>query len=222
MTIETDEPVRITMRSAHEVTISNLTGGERETLESAMRGLAWVRRGTDGRLETMQAFHALKGPADDEEMLPFWRPLARTPGVAQQYELFEFGELHPNAYPSIIIRYLCGYYYTPEKYREEAAKLESWGFDCLRSRRGKDGTYLELWYLSSLLFATGEFKRAIEWREEVERDEFGYEVLLEPKITPVPIPKHKQHDAALAFLQRHGLFGTCDVSVQRLAMGTDD
>jgi len=61
-------------------------------------------------------------------MLPFLAGLSpNTPGSAYQLEMFEFEDLRPNTYPSITIQSLCGYDYTPEKYREEARKLESLG-----------------------------------------------------------------------------------------------
>lgn len=189
--------------------ITGLQPEELATLEAALdRGIHWVRRGTDGRLKSHPHYKPVPDPVEDEEMLPFWRESERKESEPVQMNLFKHGE-GPDAYangnsPSFTIRSLCGYNYTPGRYKECAAFLSACGFKCLRSRRDeRSGCFHELWFLYGLWDAKGPLKEAA-----------------------LAIPKSKKNyeklrvEAALSFLQRncpHG-FGTLDCSVQRLAM----
>ena len=60
---------------------------------------------------------------------------------------------HPD--PSIYVQHIAGY---RDDYRKSADLMESVGFECLRSRRGKDGKYWEVWYLPGMWFAKGQLK----------------------------------------------------------------
>ena len=78
--------------------------------------------------------------------------------------------------------------------------MTRWGFDCLRSKRGKKGRFWEIWYLPGFWRATEELKEAI--------DKAG-------KNTP------ERTKAAIAFLAKNAQFGSMDISVQKLAMVID-
>ena len=151
---------------------------------------------TNGRLEVVRRSEELPSPSEDEEMLPFWR---RATPETQQLQLFEV-QLAEHSMPSIIIQHLCGYCYSPENYKRQAQKLEEYGFQCLRSRRGDDARYWELWFLPSLWSAQGRLKDAVESKKGDK----------------------KKVDEAVAFLCGNVQFGTLDISFQRAAMMMDD
>jgi len=98
----------------------------------------------------------------------------------------------------IIITSLCGHYYSKASYKLQAKKLESYGFEVLRSKEGEDKKIWEMWYLPGPWSAKGDLKKAVEedpvWKEE------------------------KKIDKAIGFLCRHVEFGSLEVSTQRAAM----
>lgn len=184
------------------VMVGGLTEDEQQKLEGVITaGNYWVKRNEDGRLRFVPAHEPLPDPIKDEEMLPFWRRFdPRKPGL--QTTLFDEERLTGFCSPSIIIGSLCGYNYTPEKYKEEAERLESYGFSCMRSERGDDGRYWEHWSLCGLFSARGDLKDVLV-RFERRNDKVKLE-------------------AAIEFLRHNVSFGTLDVCVQRLAMVMDD
>ena len=101
--------------------------------------------------------------------------------------------------PSITIQGLCGYNYTEENYKWNAEKLESYGFQCLRSRRGTDAKFWELWFLPGLWCSKGDLEANVK-RGKDDKEEL--------KI-------------ALEFLRHKVSFGTLDVSNQRMCMVLD-
>lgn len=178
------------------IKISGFSKDDLEKMLSSMQiGGCWVRI-KDDKLEAVNSFKPAPDPVRDEEMFPFWRKPTEVGSV--QLELIEMEMVDDHSYPSISIQSLCGYDYSPENYRMQAEKLESYGFECLRSRRGTDGKFYEVWYLSDLLFAKGELKEKIGACE-------GKKAL----------------KLAVSFLGQHVSFGTLDVSVQRLVMVID-
>ncbi len=150
----------------------------------------------NGRLEASSRWEPLPAPARDEEMMPFWQP--SIPGHTQ-IELRNI-EVPLGFSVSLMIQSLCGYDYSPENYRREAGKLEDFGFHCLRSRRGRDGHFWEIWYLPGLWSARGLLREAIGSIQE----------------------ESAKADAAIKFLCKHTSFGSLDVSWQRAAMVRDD
>jgi hypothetical protein len=183
------------------VTITGLDTSEVEKVQAAVKaGSQWMKV-QDGRIDFHPAVKELPEPTEDS-MLPFWRPLREGEGVVQEELLSSAEEITENhGSPAILIQHLCGYYYTPERYRVQAEQLESWGFECMRSRRGKEGGYWEIWYLPGLWSAKGSLKQAIgEERPSTK----------------------KAYERAIEHIRRRASFGTCDVAVQRLAMGVPD
>lgn len=182
-----------------EIRISGLNRSEFDKLQACVEaGSHWIKGGKNGRLETAPVFKPLPDPIDDDEMLPFWSKPGQTKGTTKLNKI-DMERLGGYSSPSILIQSLCGYEYTPENYKHNARRLESFGFECLRSRRGEDGGYWEIWFLPALWCAEGELKKSLEGKN-TERDKF---------------------DAALQFLARATRFGTLDVSVQRLAMAIE-
>ena len=101
--------------------------------------------------------------------------------------------------PSIYISGLCAYSYTKESYVKEARKLQSYGFECMRSRRESDGKYWETWYLP-LFCARGELARRLNGKKDDK----------------------EKLDTAVEFLRYEVIFGSLSVSVQALAMSAPD
>jgi hypothetical protein len=198
--------IRLSSRVGGRITIDGLDSKELEKLEGAMHGHQWISVSHLGRLRAIPTFKELPGPVDDEMMQPFWRPAE--PGVETQLELFPLEPLPDYSIPSIIIQSLCGYGYTPERYTAEAAKLQLWGFECLRSRRDGAGQFHELWLLSSFFSARGALKEAIDVVKRSGSDEKG--------------SVRRQLDAAISFLCHNTYFGTLDATNQRAAMTFGD
>lgn len=183
------------------ISLANMSAEEVERFKSTLReGLYWVTT-ENGRLVFHPKHNPLPNPIDDEKMLPFWRPLREGEGTGETHEVTFIGsEKFDVSSPSFTIQHLCGYYYTPERYRSMASLLTTWGFDCLRSRRGDEGHYWEIWYLPGLWSAKGDLREAVGERPT------GKDVV----------------EKATRFLCAKASFGTLDVSVQRAAMTTSD
>lgn len=202
---ELKEKVRVTstqqdpITRTGSVTMSYLQGDEVDNVAGFVNGQSWMRV-ENGRLRFQPTTNPLPGPADDEEMMPFWRrPSEQEREVLRKDTNFDPTKDIEHHQPSFIIQHLCGYNYTPENYRRMADKLESWGFDCLRSRRGKEGRYWELWFLPSLWFAKGELKKFIGGKANSK----------------------EAVDRVVSWLCSNASFGTLDVVIQQAAMLPD-
>jgi hypothetical protein len=187
------------------LSVSGLTEKESELLRASIEGgHQWVRRGKDGRLEHVPSFEELPGPTTDDDMLPFWRHSVE--GEARQQELFGFDPeteaSNKHASPAIYISSLCGYNYTAENYKREAAKLTAYGFVCMRSPRDvNSGQYCEKWYLSGVWAVEGQLKKALfRCKAGTENEKFKF---------------------VLDYLRRNASFGSLNVVVQRFAMVLD-
>lgn len=185
--------------------VEGLEGDEVNTLRASMLGgHYWVRGNNEGRLDKVPSFEELPGPTTDEEMLPFWRKPVE--GEFTQVDMFGFNEDTENSIkhssPSIHIQSLCGYNYTPKYYKIQAEKLASWGFECMRSRRGKDGSFWETWYLPGIWAAKGQLETALKNKAFKDNQESFH--------------------FALEFIRYNASFGTLDVCVQRMGMVMSD
>jgi hypothetical protein len=185
--------------SAH-LTIEHMTTEELELLEAMINGTRYARVNEEGRLETINRYEPLPDPVQDKEMVPFWRHADPEKDKGKTLQLTDIegmeGRLEHQG-PGFHISSLCGYYYTPEKYQEEAAKLKSYGFQCMRSRRGEDGRFWETWYLPGTFFAEGRLKLVVMNIKDQKR----------------------KTEAAIRFLQQNVSFGSMDMTAQRMAMG---
>lgn len=178
-----------------EFSLRGLKPEEIENMEGMLHNHFWVTVNHDGRLETIRRKELVPGPTEDEDMLPFW---SRHKSGAVQTELFETEDFK-HRFPSIVIQHLCGYGYTPERHKDCAQQLESYGFECMRSRRGENGRYWEIWLLLGPWSAKGELGKAV--RRNKKKDEL---------------------DVVIDFLCRYVSFGSLDIMVQRAAMSMDD
>lgn len=97
--------------------IEGLTEEEAERFKGALNGMYWMTS-EEGRLKFASVLAPLPGPADDEEMLPFWRRFDPSQAGVQEF-LFDPERVDNFSSPGIIIQHLCGYGYTPENYQLE-------------------------------------------------------------------------------------------------------
>lgn len=193
----TDKRIHWTSRSGSgELKLEGFTHREMDQIEGWLKGCYWATV-ENGRLHVCATRNEVPGPVDDIEMLPFWRKFEdRT--ATMQTSLFDVDmNIEKAISPHFLIQHLCGYGYTPEKYIENAKILESYGFECMRSKRGTDGKFWEIWFLPGLYAAKGAFEEYL---------------------------KREQHSSgtgtvkdAINFLCKTVRFGTLDVSVQRAA-----
>jgi len=183
------------------VKIGGLTEREFQELQGVIAGCGWVSKTRDGRLEFISKFKDLPSQVDDSGMLPFWSYSDSEERVFQT-ELLDPKSGQPPFSQAIIIKSLCGYHYTSENYKLEAEKLETFGFDCLRSKRGADGRFWEIWYLCGLFAAKGglgEFLKEKKHKRGKSSDE-------------------DELNDAIHYLCGHVSFGTLDIIYQRAAM----
>ena len=176
------------------VTFKGLSSEENEKMQGVANGMWWVKI-VEGKAVFMPAYKQLPPPIEDEEVLPFWGPRQSV-----RFEVFEISSNKHHNDTSIIIQSICAYSYSSENYKGKSEKLESYGFDCLRSRRGNDGQYWEIWYLPGLWAAKGS---------------------LQAVISPTKDEK-KKIQKALDFLATDIRFGSLDLCVQRMAMSHPD
>lgn len=178
----------------HYVRITGLTKEEKEKMAGFENGYLYISKDNNGDVEFVSKLKELPGPTEDEEMKPFWRKPVNGEAEMQSELFIEEQEWSPFS-PSIYIQHLCGYNYTPENYKYEAQKLESFGFECMRSQRKKSGKFWEVWYLPGLWAADGALENHLEKDEDI--------------------------DEAVSFLCRNCSFGSLSVAVQKAAMTID-
>lgn len=149
MNEKTNDRVRIQAHGQNLIEFAGLTPEEVEKMEGMCGGGYWAKGDGKGRLSFFPGWQPAPNPVKDKEMLPFWRkPRDREWATTIEFiELEQLSDLHSS---SIIVQHLCGYDYSVEGYQHNAQVLESFGFECLRSRRGNDGKYWELWFLPGL------------------------------------------------------------------------
>lgn len=149
------------------VTIEGMTKEELDHLLGAFKlGVSWISV-ADGRLVVRSIHEELPSPVPDLDMAPFWRRWPGPEGFKVQMSLFPDPEFQSFSMPGIVIRGLCAGAsvsgaYSEELYAKQGALLESFGFICLRSRRGDNGRFWEMWYLSGLFSSRGDLAAAIK------------------------------------------------------------
>lgn len=140
-------------------TAEDMTNEQYETMMRFLHGLGHVRYDVEkGEIIETLAYRRLPAPADDPDLALFW------PGPSSQHRTIKMslGKEYEHCFPSILIHSLCGYGWTLERYQGNAARLESYGFHCVRSQRDREGRYWEYWVLTSLWGVAGDLKNCIE------------------------------------------------------------
>lgn len=175
------------------VTITGLSRKEVENLLAMVAGACFIGNKND-QLVVYSNFKDLPGPIDDPVMYPFWRKPHQE--EIAQISLFDervFETTSEHASPAIYISSICGYYYTEAKYQLYVERLLSYGFECLRSKRGDDAHFWELWYLPGVWSAKGDLKNHLKQKDS------------------------KDIKVAIEFIRGHVEFGSLSVSTQKLA-----
>lgn len=188
--------MRVSIIGKEEITIRG-TPDEIEALEGMANGAQWVKGDKVLGAVSIDAFRASPEPQDDPLIPAQWQRSEGTiaPGSARLIDHLPPEEGWHD--PSFIVQHLCGYGFTPEKYKGVAVQMQQLGFECLRSRRARDGHFWEIWFLPGAWAAKGELADALkaiqglDWRQTTE--------------------------VVLNYLRKHVSFGTADVCVQRLA-----
>lgn len=164
-----------------------------DQMTGVVNGCLWFGV-TDGKPQFLSRLNPIPDPIDDAEMLPF-------SGCGQLLKIVNFSTKTPWS-PTFDIQHLCGYNYTPANYKSEASKLESLGFFPMRSKRGRDGKYWEVWRLMGYWSAEGALKKFIGQLDQNMGDEAKLETVVH-------------------WLCGNCSFGTLDVTAQRAAMCLD-
>lgn len=176
------------------VSANGLTRTEVKTMQAAFLGHKWITV-KNGRLRSAPMHERPPTPTKDPKIVDFWPPVSRGRSVKQMSLEGESLEHH---FPAI---YISGVGAGGDDYEWAAKKLEAVGFECLRSRRGKDGKFWEVWYLCGISCAKGELQEAVE--------------LVDRRDTA------KRMKAAVDWLCRNTHFGSCDIAVQKAALVLD-
>jgi hypothetical protein len=205
------QPIHRTSVGGSEIAINGLTADELEQFQGALNGTQWITvRG--GRLVALSVYDGLPDPVEDPLMHPIWRrPSDEEITTHQQLFLFDEDRFSDHSSPSIQISSVCGYNYSPENYEREAEKLLLYGFEMLRSQRGTDGRYWEVFILHSAWAAKGDLLDHLNHLKHQTMHDGQ-------KGTPT---SKQQTDAMIEFLCREVQFGRLDVVVQRAAMVWD-
>jgi hypothetical protein len=121
---------------------------EFEPIKAALSNGAYWLRNKNGRAQALPAYDP-PGTVEDALQLNFhWGADLRPPAYFRTEGVRGF-------HPAIYVQGISGY---DGHYLEKAEQLEAAGFEVLRSRRGKDGSVWEVWYLPSAMSARGQIK----------------------------------------------------------------
>lgn len=179
-----------------EINVTGLLPEEHKNFLGMLAGCYWVKV-EEGRLKIAPALQEPPAPTKDESMMPYWFSGNEKEGFLKR-RIFGDKKDWPPFSPSFIIQHLCGYHWTPGFYKSTAEKLESFGFECMRSRRGVDGKFWEVWFLPGLWVAEGDFSRYLKRLEKSN--------------------EKTKLEKAIGYLCRNVSFGSLDVVAQRAAM----
>lgn len=130
---------------------------EIEALDVALSsGMYWVRHTKKRGLEKVHAFKEIPELVDDDISPFFTKVVYFQPGNVKRLDKnLHDEEKDRKRDPSFFVQSIYGY---SDNYEKKAKMLEEVGFECLRSRRGKDGKYWEIWYLPGIWRLKGELK----------------------------------------------------------------
>lgn len=221
---------------AGKVELKNLTAEEVDLIQRCLTGDCYIRV-SHGRVEEHDVHKPLPEPEED--------PKVGEPWQYSELQPFNFGKTEYGPIPqyggsSITIQHLCGYEYTAEGYASQARRLKGYGFACMRSKRGRNGQFWEIWYLPGLWMAAGDLGKVLEGNltlcltccsaeglHESNYEDGGYECwscISGGKVGKLPKPKNDRDklDRAIDFLMRNVRFGSMDAANQRVAMTVGD
>lgn len=192
------EPIQWSHRGGPrgEIVLRGLTPPELEAIEGCLIGTSYIRC-IDGRLWAYDVYEALPSPEADSLIGPHWGAT----GEPKLWGGLPDGEGWHS--PGLIITALgagCGDSRSRRQRNIEIAT--EFGFQCLRSQRGRDGKYWEQWVLHFLDAARGRLREHLD-----------------------ALPKEDTWDqranAAARFVAEHVAFGSLDITIQRWALSCD-
>lgn len=147
-----------------EVRIELTDRRESAAFEAALSGARWITGGPCGEL-----IQAPRYPTPVVEPDPIVGPHF----TATRQVSYLPNDVTPDAgperlEPAVYVSHLCGYNYSDENYRRASSWMESAGFACMRSKRGEDGKYWEIWYLPGPFRARGPIE-GVKTSNEIAR-----------------------------------------------------
>lgn len=134
-----------------EVTIEVDTKEEHDKIMAACVGVEWVKLGEDGKAESISALIRPE-PKPDPIVAPHFVEERQIGYISNEKVSPEFGA------GGIYVQGIDGYGCSEREHERRVALLEGAGFECLRSRRARDGKYWEIWYLPHPTLAGGSLK----------------------------------------------------------------
>lgn len=189
--------------SESEITLRG-TKEEIEAIQVALRGAAWFRQ-VDGQVEKHEAYKPLFDPIEDPLTLEKWQLPRRGPATETMWNVKSYVSPQEGIHsPSFFVSHLCGYFWSKDGYTRNVTRLQSYGFECLRSRRDSNGRYWEVWMLPGIWAAEGDLKKMVDSVKDFRS-----------------LPWDQQSRTVVLWLCKQVTFGTLDVAVQRAAAHLD-
>lgn len=135
---------------------------EIENIENALTtGTYWIRKDDEDNIIFVSAY---KPPAklEDHDINPYFKK-----GTIRRLTkgLLKKDDTSSDQSCSFFVQHLGGY---GDYYSKNISQMENAGFECLRSRRGKDGKYWEIWYLPGLWAGKGPLEKVKTKREVIK------------------------------------------------------
>ena len=181
------------MAGDYEITLSG-TEEEINKIRAMLLGTVWITGWGEGKIKTVDKYDQVTH-FDDPLIPPQWQS--------------EFGSVPPKWAETLTDDDKTGWhspnFYIKHLFGENKAyaKVQSWGFECMRSRRGEDGKFWEAWYLPGDWAAKGELAK--------------YIATLGPKIE-----WHEKTRLICHWIAERVCFGSMEVAVQRMALANPD
>ena len=188
----------------YSITLSG-TKTEINQVRQMMNGMVWLTKNANNKTEVTDRFKSLPEPIDDPFVPPQWQSDAGLGDIPAKWAP-EIRDFVPEGYGWAMPHFYMSHIMNP---KSSIPKLQDWGFECMRSRRGEDGKFWETWYLPGDWAAKGDLKRFID-------------SLTIPGIQAKDMAWEMKTKAICEWLSRRVVFGTLDVSIQRMALASPD
>lgn len=186
----------------HTITLEG-TEAEIDALQAMLMGACWVSADQDGKAMREERFRRLPDPVDDPIIPEAWQLLDVMREQPFKYNVANHIPPSEGIHgPSFYLQHLNPFGYTPGRYKAQVRLAQRCGFECLRSRRGNDGKFWEVWYLPG------------EWRAQNELREFIGSL-------PQNMTWNQKGSAVVDWLCKNVDFGTLDMAIQRAAAVID-
>lgn len=162
-------------------------------VQGAINGSKWIRF-VDDQLEVCDAFIP---PEEPDPMIPPKRYHAKGNFIRFDIDEDRFqASKDGHHFPSF---FLTGVGAGAKDLDEARGQVQCAGFEYMRSRRGEDNKFWEVWYLPGLYQADNKFKEALD-----------------------EVPQSAKLETAITWIINNLRFGSLEVTVQRAALCCDD